>query len=156
MSCTYISFDQSSTATGYCIWLDGQYQSHGLINHKKIKEADLRFDAMSKDIVALLNEIKPQVVTIEDTALQTNAKTLKDLSQLQGVIIGYCLSHDISFSIYSPSKWRSLLQFNTGSGIKRPQLKQQAMDYVYEHFGINATEDEAEAICIGAAVLSQF
>ena len=42
---------------------------------------------MSKSIISLLDDYSPIVVYIEDTALQRNAKTLKELSQLQGVII---------------------------------------------------------------------
>jgi len=152
----YISFDQSTTATAYCIWIDGKYFQHGVINLKKIKEADLRFDQMARSIIQLLEQEKPQVITIEDTALQTNAKTLKDLAQLQGVIMGYCLANNISFTVYSPTKWRAILHFKTGKGVKRPELKQQAIDYVLEKYNITASEDECEAIAIGSAVLLEY
>lgn len=156
MSCKFISFDQSTTITGYCTWIDGNFISSGCFNHKKIKESDLRFETMCYDIITFIKQEQPDVIAFEDTALQTNAKVLKDLSQLQGVIIGYCLSHNIKYFIYTPSKWRTLLNFNIGKGVKRKDLKVQAIQYVLDNYNLNASEDEAEAICIGAAVLSEY
>ena len=64
---------------------------------------------MSKSIISLLDDYSPIVVYIEDTALQRNAKTLKELSQLQGVIIGYCKAKNIDIQIITPSQWRKQL-----------------------------------------------
>lgn len=111
---------------------------------------------MSKSIMSLLDEYSPAVVYIEDTALQRNAKTLKDLSQLQGVIIGYCKTKNIDIQIITPSKWRKQLGFKQGAGIKRQDLKKQCFNWVKDNIGIEKSEDEVEAIGIGAAVLKMF
>jgi len=57
----------------------------------------------------------------------------------------------IRYAILSCSTWRKRLGFRQGSKIKRSELKQQAHDYVVEHFGIETSEDECDAICIGWA-----
>ena len=111
---------------------------------------------MSKSIISLLADYSPIVVYIEDTALQRNAKTLKELSQLQGVIIGYCKAKGIDIQIITPSQWRKQLGFKQGSGVKRQELKRQCSMWVKTNMGLERSEDEIEAIGIGAAVLSLF
>ena len=83
----FCSLDQSTKLTGWCIWKNGKYMTSGIIDFSKVKEPEIRFDNMSRSITSLLNKYNPIVVCIEDTALQRNAKTLKELSQLQGIII---------------------------------------------------------------------
>jgi len=107
-------------------------------------------------IYTLLDEYHPCVVSIEDTALQRNAKTLKDLAQLQGAIMGYCRFHNIDIQIIKPVEWRKQLGFDQGKGVKRPELKKQCFQWVKENMGIERSEDEVEAIGIGAAVLKMW
>jgi len=111
---------------------------------------------MTKDIIDFLNNYSPTIVYIEDTVLQRNVKTLKELSQLQGVIIGYCKTKNIEVNIISPTTWRKQLCFKQGAGIKRKELKQQCFDWVKNNLGLEKSEDEVEAIGIGAAVLKIF
>lgn len=111
---------------------------------------------MSKDIISLLDKYSPTVVYIEDTALQRNAKTLKELAQLQGLIIGYCKTKGIDIQIITPSQWRKQLGFKQGAGVKRKELKQQCFKWVKENLNLERLEDEVEAIGIGAAVLKLF
>ena len=153
MSTIFCSLDQSTKLTGWCIWENGEYKISGVINHEKIKDINQRFDYMVKDIFSLLDRYNPVVIYIEDTALQKNAKTLKDLSQLQGTIIGYCKAKNIDIQIIKPSEWRKQLGFKQGSGIKRTDLKKQCFEWVKNTLNIERSEDEVEAIGIGAAVL---
>lgn len=111
---------------------------------------------MAKNIISLLSDYSPSVVYIKDTALQRNVKTLKELSQLQGVIIGYCTAQNIDIQIITPGKWRKQLGFKQGAGVKRQDLKRQCFEWVKENLGIEKSEDEVEAIGIGAAVLKMF
>ena len=126
------------------------------IDFQKEKDAIIRFDRMSKNIISLLDNYSPIVIYIEDTALQKNAKTLKELSQLQGVIIGYCKAKNIDIQIITPSQWRKQLGFKQGAGIKRKELKEQCFNWVKENLNLERSEDEVEAIGIGAAVLKLF
>lgn len=138
------------------MWKNGEYESSGIIDLQKQKDLKVRFDSMIESIIDILDKYSPAVVYIEDTALQRNVKTLKELSQLQGVIIGYCKSKDIDIQIITPSKWRKQLGFKQGAGVKRKELKQQCFNWVKTNIGIERSEDEVEAIGIGAAVLKLF
>lgn len=100
---------------------------------------------------SIVNKIKsymPDVVVLEDVVLQRNPKTLKDLAKLQGAVIGVCDYLKIQCVIIGCPTWRKQLGFRQGSKVKRPELKQQAHDYVVEHFDIDTSEDECDAICI--------
>lgn len=152
----FCSLDQSTKVTGWCIWKNGIYESSGVINFSNLKYETIRFENMAKSIISLLDKYSPTIVYIEDTALQKNAKTLKELAQLQGVIIGYCQTKNIDIQIITPSQWRKQLGFKQGSGIKRNELKQQCFTWVKENLGLEKSEDEIEAIGIGAAVLKLF
>lgn len=152
----FCSLDQSTKLTGWCIWKNGKYETSGLIDLQKEKDSTIRFDKMSKNIISLLDNYSPIVIYIEDTALQKNAKTLKELSQLQGVIIGYCKAKNIDIQIITPSQWRKQLGFKQGAGIKRKELKEQCFNWVKENLNLERSEDEVEAIGIGAAVLKLF
>lgn len=142
--------------TGWCIWVNGNYKTSGLIDCRKSKNSSERFDIMAKNIISLLSVYSPVVVYIEDTALQRNVKTLKELSQLQGVIIGYCISQNIDIQIVTPGEWRKQLGFKQGPGVKRQDLKRQCFEWVKKNLGLERSEDEVEAIGIGAAVLNIF
>lgn len=109
---------------------------------------------MYLSIVRLIDENKPDVVVIEDIALQTNAKTLISLANLQGMIIAYCYLNDIIVEIYSPTEWRKTLGFTQGR-TKREDLKAQAINYVLNHFKLDVSEDAAEAICLYAAYMKR-
>lgn len=49
-----------------------------------------------------------------------------------------------------------MLGFKQGRQVKRPELKQQAIDYVADHYGENVSSDEADAMCIATAALMRL
>ena len=145
-----LSFDQSSNLSGYCLF-DGKIVQSGTIDKHKIKDSALRIAEMSKAICEKIEELKPDCVVIEDIQNQSSIKTVIMLARLQGMILGYCYAHGIETRILTPSQWRSKLGFHLGAGVKRDELKQQAVDYVAETFGTVVDVDQAEAICIAIA-----
>ncbi|CAB1252242.1 protein of unknown function [Ruminococcaceae bacterium BL-6] len=48
------------------------------------------------------------------------------------------------------------MQFTQGRNVKRVELKQQAKNYVKQHFNKDVSEDEADAICIGQSFLTKL
>lgn len=132
-------------------YIDGKYQCSGIFDHSKIKDKDKRFEEMAKSLCRCIEEWKPDVVVFEDTDLQTNAAVMKRLSQMQGIIMGACIAANLPYFILKPSVWRSGLGFEQGPKVKREELKVQAVNWVRENLGLNLPEDQAEAVCIGAA-----
>ena len=146
-----LSFDQSTKLTGYCCIDNNEYVESGIIDKHKNTDTDARVAEMGLSICKKIKEYAPDYVVIEDIQKQSNTKTVIYLARLQGCVILYCASKGIPIKILHPSEWRKVLSYNQGPKVKREELKQQSLDFVREHFGMNKPEDEAEAIAIGVA-----
>lgn len=118
-----------------------------------MKDTNERMHEMIKRIHNMIIESDVDYVVFEDVSLQTNVSTLLLLAQIQGAIMQTCVMNNIPFIIYKPTQWRKVLKFNQGKSIKRPELKQQAKDYVYNKYGLKLKEDLCDAICIGEAFI---
>jgi Holliday junction resolvasome RuvABC endonuclease subunit len=112
---------------------------------------------MGLAIYKKIAEVEPNVVIIEGVQQQSGVSTVILLARLHGMILGYCAAHKIRTEILLPSQWRAALKFKQGAKVKREELKKQSMDYVKKNFGLmDCTEDQSEAICIGAAASKLF
>lgn len=112
---------------------------------------------MISEIVGLISQFDEiDHIVIEDTVLQKSPQTMKKLSQIQGVLIGYCIEHGLPYFVLPPASWRKLLAFKQGNGIKREELKQQALQLVESTYHIQVSDDEADAICIGLAHIKKL
>jgi hypothetical protein len=83
-------------------------------------------------------------VYIEDLSVTRNMKTLKSLSGLLYVIITDLYKQDAIITLLKPTQWRK----GKVEGRTREQLKQSAIQYIKEKYGLYAEEDTAEAIII--------
>lgn len=146
-----LALDQSTTRSGYCVFIDGKYDHSGLIDKHKNKDLQSRFKEMYEGIHEIIEIENPNIVVLEDTQMQGgNGATYKVLCQLQGAIMGMCYAMDVGFNVISPSQWRSALKFKQGPRVKREELKKQSIEFAKKEFGIDKYEDEMEACCINA------
>jgi len=146
-----LAFDQSTKISAYSVFIDGKYVECGTIDLHKMKDTSERVRAMGVELCKIIEKYNPTKVVMEEVAQQSNPLTLKLLARIQGVIIGFCAAHNIDTYIIEPSKWRSVLKFKIGSGVKRAELKEQAMQHVKYVYDLVLSEDECEAICINEA-----
>jgi len=148
-----LSFDQSTTRSGYAIFINGKYDHSGVIDKHTIKDSEARFKEMYEGIHDLIVTEKPNIVVLENTQAQgNNMAVFRLLCQLQGAIMGMCYARGIRFCVLAPTMWRRILQFSQGPKIKREELKRQSMEYA-KRLNIEDSEDRAEAACIGAAYI---
>jgi Holliday junction resolvasome RuvABC endonuclease subunit len=145
-------FDQSTRCSGYALFEDGNYVLSGLVdmNKSKLKTEDRSFE-MAKKLWAIIKKYKPMHLVIENVQQQSNPSTMIILARLAGMIIGYAEAHNVNVHILSPTQWRKALGYSQGPKVKRQELKQQSIDYVKTHYGLDVSEDESEAICEGIA-----
>lgn len=147
-----LAFDQATLRTGYALFEKDYLAEYGLINlaTKEMKQynSDIRCRVMVQKICGVIKDKAPDIVVIEDVALQKNAKVLIQLSRIQGSIIGYCDANHIAVSIMKPTQWRKLCGISQGGKI-RSELKDESQNFVKENFNLMVKEDEADAICIG-------
>ena len=138
--------DQSTRVTGHGFFQDGQYIESGIIDMSKSKlETSARSFEMAKEIWKVIKHYKPDYLILEDVQLQkNNAKTMIVLARLAGMVIGYAEAHKVKVHILTPSQWRAKLEYMQGPKVKREELKQQSLDYVKEHLGLELPEDQAD------------
>lgn len=149
-----ISIDQSTSKTGIAVYCDGKLTMYDLIDLEREKvNIPERIYVMVDRICKFIRKNKPDMVVFEDVAMQTNPSTLILLSRLQGAIIGCCRVNKIPHDILKPPSWRKALGFKQGQGMKRRELKKQAVEYIQNTYNLKLKEDVCEAICIGDAYL---
>lgn len=153
-----VSFDQSTKLSGYSVFDDGEYVDSGVIDMSKSKlGTDERSFEMAKMLWKVIKHYKPQHLVLENVQLQkNNAQTMIILARLAGMIIGYAEAHKVKTHIVSSAQWRKQLGYTQGPKVKREELKQQSIDYVKEHLGLDLPEDQAESCCMGIAAHNIF
>ena len=147
------SIDFSSKKTGIAYFEDGEYKHH-FIDCSSLKDMEVRFSNMCLDIWKTLEMVKPTIVYAEETVVLRNAQTQRFLTRMQGVIYAWCMNNDCEFNTIRPTQWRSIIGIPQGRNVKREELKEQAIQYVKRKYDLIVNDDEADAICIGDAVIN--
>ena len=156
MDIRLVSIDGSTQKSGIAYFCNGKYVEHVLLNFSKDKNMENRFESMSKEIWKILDGYRPNIIYIEETYMANNPQTSKILTRLQGVVYAWCINNACEFNTIRPTSWRKQLNFQQGKNVKREQLKKQSLQYVLDNYGLEVTDDEADAICIADAVLKKF
>lgn len=153
-----VGIDGATRKTGVSLFEDKKLIEHRVIDFSRMKDIDKRMCEMMLSIEAFLNEFKPDVIACEDTWSKANKfekrnpKTDKMLARLGGAIWFWAISNQTDIHFLTPSCWRSAVGIKTGPGINRDMLKSQAIEKIEKDYGFTATDDEAEAILIGASM----
>lgn len=144
-----ISADSSTKKSGLTLFEDGEYKEHILIDYSKEKDVETRINKMGKDILSYLIKHKPDIIVCEHPqGSGRNVSMVGKLCEVIGMMRAYAVQKNIEFHELMPSEWRSYLSLPQGSK-KRDELKQLSIDYVQNKYGIIASDDEADSICIG-------
>ena len=156
--CKLISFDTSTSSTGYAIYKSGKLHRYDLIDFKRIKNTDERIKEMILKIYEIIETEKPQIIVVEMTVVTRNAQAQRNLTMILGAIQGKCLENNIFFSLLRPTEWRKLVN-NEKEKLprKREELKQWSKQKVSDILGINDINDDiSDAILIGQAYINRF
>ena len=148
-----LCLDQATKVSGYSVWDNGKLVKYGHIS-SDVRENNpfLRMRIMGNKIVELLKKYSPDYVGIEGVVFQRNYCTYSQLSQMQGVIFEILFENEIDFTVIEASAWKSFCGIK---GKKRVEQKLNTIKMVKEKFGLDVTEDEADAIGIGMAVCNR-
>lgn len=144
-----LSFDQASRVSGYAVFEDGN-----LIHFGKFCFDDDDFGVRLKNIRNMVKKLidtwNPDEIIFEDIQFQSNVgnnvETFKKLAEVFGVIYELVTELDISHRTVLSTVWKSKLKIG---GKKRAEQKSNAQKHVLETYGVKATQDESDAICIG-------
>lgn len=157
MSYRLMAIDESSKLTGCALFVDGEPNKTCLIDKSKIKDSNDRLNEMCLTLLTQIRLWNPDGIYIEHPqGSGKNVLTVSILSEIIGVARGYAVEHKCDFDELSPSEWRRILGFKQGKGMKRQDFKIMSVEYVKNRYGIDTTDDVADAICIGTAVIDSF
>lgn len=156
-----LTFDQATNKTGWCYMPDGTPQEYGEIDLTHIKDTQERMSKMKNEIWAIYDRLQPIIVGLEDTTLKTrtyfdpkrkslvtsplNVDVFKVLTKQLGIIENNLFEKEIEIMIILPSEWRGTCKIK---GREREEQKENAIKFIKEKYGLDVTENVAEAICI--------
>lgn len=153
-----LALDQASHTTGYAVFEDGKPV---VISHFTARGDDLgkRLEQIRNNIINLIKQYNIDTVAFEDIQLQDIAgskevgiKTFKMLAEVFGVVHELVNELQIDYYIVPPIVWKATFKI---AGKGRKVEKKLAQEYVLATYGMNCTEDEADATCIGAHIIKK-
>ena len=147
-----LALDQSSRISGWAIFEDKQLINSGTFT---LKSDDIgeRLVAYRKQVEKLICDNDIDEVAFEDIQMQgqvNNVQTFKILAEIFGVTQEYLAEQGHSYHIVSSNTWKSKLQIK---GRTRPEQKKACQAWVLEHYGKKVSQDESDAIAIGASIV---
>lgn len=158
--CTLVALDTSSYATGYAVYKNAKFTQSGVIDLHKDKQ---HWEHMPQEIVKLLKRENPDILVVEQTTMQKNPDTLRKLSEIVGVAMGWALTNNADFIEMLPSEWRKAI-CEEGEKVPakkenfktlRDRLKDWSKEKVFYLFHKDVSDDESDAILIGLAWINK-
>lgn len=152
-----LALDQSSHISGYSIFIDGKLEKYGKFEYDD-PEVGKRLLKIKRQIEKLVKEYQINHLAFEDIQLQNNfngvvnVKTHKILAEVFGVCELTAVELGIKYDIIHSQTWKSTCNIK---GRARAEQKQNAQKFVSDTYGIKATQDECDAICIGTHVVHE-
>ena len=152
-----LALDCSTKATGVAIFDQKTLLGSSVIT---ASSTDLikRIHKMVETIDQLVNELNIDIVVMEEVIPDhsKNTNTFKALMYLQAAIV--IMLHDkypkVQLELVYPGSWRSTCGIKIGRGVKRETLKEADIRFANQTYNLNiASDDQADAICIGHAHL---
>lgn len=147
-----MAFDQATKITGYAVINDGVLVNHGVLTVKSSEDIMNRIYHMVDQIIDLIVAEEPDVLYFEGVEGVQNERTMIYLANLQGACLACSRMRGYVGNTIDVATWRHTMRFQMGRGVKREDLKAQAVKCVADIYGIECCDDEAEAICIALAV----
>lgn len=151
-----LALDQATSTTGFSIWDNDELIAYGHYTFDDT-EVPYRFHKLCSKIKQLCNQYPIETVAIEDIQMQAgNVATFQKLAQVQGALLETVLSLKLKYRIIKPSEWRAECHFLKGQDKHRENQKKIAQTWAQQQYQIRCTQDEADAICIGYAIIKQL
>lgn len=150
-----LALDQSSRTSGYAIFKDGELFDYGHFTFEDINMG-VRLHKIKNKIKSLIDEYDIDEVIFEDIYMDgqrvNNVQTFKILAEVFGVVYELVTDLGLPNTAVLAGTWKSTLNIK---GTARAEQKRNAQTYVLNTYNKKATQDECDAICIGAHLIKQ-
>lgn len=147
---TILAFDQATRTSGWSVYRDKDLIAHGTFTFTD-SNLGLRLWKIRQKVEELYRKYLPDRIIYEDIQLQqntiNNVATFKALAEVFGIIYEYATELGVDNEAILSGVWRKGLGI---AGTKREQYKPNTQKWVKDNCGISVSEDEADAIAIGA------
>lgn len=146
-----LALDQSSNVSGWAIFDDDNLEQYGKIDVSKIYDLGERLYTLRQKVEHMIDDEHIDVVMLEDIYMDgqrvNNVQTFKVLAEVFGVLYELCVEMKVPVDAVLAGTWKSTLGIK---GKTRPEQKRAAQEWVVKTYGKKPTQDECDAICIGA------
>lgn len=142
-----LAFDQASYTSGYSLYSNRNLIDYGTYTVTGNSDIE-RIGLIKQWMVNLINIYEPDIVGFEGIQYQTGSgvTTFEVLARLAGVLLETCWEMKVPFKVVHTKTWKS----NAGvKGKTRVDQKRSMRLIVKNWFGIDVSEDAADAIGIG-------
>ena len=147
-----IALDNATHITGWAVFDNNQLVSYGKYTTRD-KDTSERIVEMGDWLSNLLLKWEPNTIILEDIQQQNNVSTFKVLAKLQGVLEYISKKNGVEYYIISPATWKHNAQVQ---GRTRVDQKRSAQLIVNKLYGVQATQDECDAILLGKYGVDKF
>lgn len=145
-----LALDQATRTSGWAVFEDGKLVTFGKFSATQSDVGD-RLCYIRKQVIQLIDEYDIDEVVFEDIQLQgnvaNNVATFKALAEVFGVLYELFVEMKMPREAVLSTVWKSALGIK---GRDRAAQKKGAQEWVTNTYGIRPTQDECDAICIGA------
>lgn len=148
-----LALDAATNVSGYSIYDDGTLVSYGTYKTNEAADTTARINQVKHWLEATIVDWKPDFVGIENVQLQTfgpqktpQVELYRALANLQGVLMDTLFEYNIEAQLVYSSSWRKKLAIEASG---RENKKKAAQAKVRLWYGVDCSQDEADAICIG-------
>lgn len=145
-----LALDQASRTSGWAVFNDGKLVTFGKFTADHSDVGD-RLHFIRSKVNSLIDEYDIDEVVFEDIQLQgnvaNNVATFKALAEVFGVLHELFVEMKMPRTAVLSTVWKSTLGIK---GKDRAAQKKAAQVWVEQNYGVKPTQDECDAICIGA------
>lgn len=145
-----LALDQASRTSGWAVFDDGKLVTYGKFTADQADVGD-RLHFIRMRVSWLIDDYDIDEVVFEDIQLQgnvaNNVATFKALAEVFGVLYELFVMLKLPRTAVLSTVWKSTLGIK---GKDRAAQKKAAQAWVENTYGVKPTQDECDAICIGA------
>ena len=145
-----LALDQASKTTGYAVFIDGKLETYGKFTYED-SDIGVRLNRIRNKVSTLVADYDIDQIVFEDIQLQgnvaNNVATFKALAEVFGVLYELFVTLKMPRTAVLSTVWKSTLGIK---GKDRTAQKKAAQIWVENTYGVKPTQDECDAICIGA------
>lgn len=157
-----LALDDATSTTGWAIFDNEKLISYGHFTIDK-ENAIERISIMRQWLLNMIIKWEPDKIGVEDIQLQKfrdgnggdryAVTTYKVLAQLQGVILEALFSNKKDALVIHSQTWKAYCKITAKS---RNDQKRSAQLKIKDWYGLNVTQDEADAICMGKFLSEKY